>query len=128
MATVLEQYTTEEQRSVASFSSAKGLRAKDIHKEIFHVYGGKCLSRKAFHSWVKQRDERFADDEEVETEVRKWLRQQSKRLLCCRFRRTGKAMGQVYQRWCRISREILVNPFVIYLLTLPRSRWSIQRN
>jgi hypothetical protein len=33
------------------------------------VYGGKCLSRKVFHNWV---------DGEVETEVRKWLRQQSK--------------------------------------------------
>jgi hypothetical protein len=26
--------------------------AKDIHKEMFPVYGGKCLLRKAFHSWV----------------------------------------------------------------------------
>jgi hypothetical protein len=26
---------------------AKGLNAKDIHKEMFPVYGGKCLSRKA---------------------------------------------------------------------------------
>jgi hypothetical protein len=50
---------------------------------------------------------RFADDEEVETEVRKLLRQQSK-LLCCEFRRTGKAMGQVYQCWWRICREINV--------------------
>jgi hypothetical protein len=42
---------------------------------MFAVYCGKCLSRKAVHKWV---EERFADDEEVETEVRKWLRQQSK--------------------------------------------------
>jgi hypothetical protein len=28
------------------------------------------------------------------------------RLLCCGFRRTGKAMGQVYQCWWRICREI----------------------
>jgi histone-lysine N-methyltransferase SETMAR len=39
---------------------------------------------------------RFADDEEVETEMRKWLRR-SQKTLCCRFRRTGKATGQVYQ-------------------------------
>jgi hypothetical protein len=31
-----------------------------------------------------------------------------KRLLCCGFRRTGKAMGQVYQCWRRICREISV--------------------
>jgi hypothetical protein len=49
---------------------AKGLNAKDINKEMFYVYGGKCLSLKAVHTWV-------ADDEEVETEVSKWLRQQS---------------------------------------------------
>jgi hypothetical protein len=32
--------TTEEQRSVVSFSWAKGPNAKDIHKETFPVYGG----------------------------------------------------------------------------------------
>jgi hypothetical protein len=44
MATVLEECTTEDQRSVVHFLWAKGLNAKDIHKEKFHVYGGKCLS------------------------------------------------------------------------------------
>jgi hypothetical protein len=55
------------------------------------------------------------------------------RLLCCGFRRTGKATGQVYQCWWRICRERNVffhsfkyhtfyvsYPFVAYLLTLPR--------
>jgi hypothetical protein len=56
----------------------KGLNAKDIHKEMFPVYSGKCLSCKAVHNWVEKRGKLFADDEEVETEVRKWLRQQSK--------------------------------------------------
>jgi hypothetical protein len=77
MVTVLEDCTTEEQRSVVRFFSAKGLNAKDINKEMFSVYGGKCLSCKAVHSWVEKRGRRFADDE-VETEERKWLRQQSK--------------------------------------------------
>jgi hypothetical protein len=54
---------------------AKGLNAKDIHKEMFPVYGGKCLSRKEVHTWVGKRGKRFADEEEVENEVRKWLRQ-----------------------------------------------------
>jgi hypothetical protein len=35
------------------FLWAKGLNAKDIHKEIYPVYGGKCLSRKAVHNWVE---------------------------------------------------------------------------
>jgi hypothetical protein len=55
-----------------------------------------------------------------------------KRLLCCGFRRTGKAMKQVYQcRW-RLCRETnvfpgfeyhifyVLCPFVAYLLTLAR--------
>jgi hypothetical protein len=52
MATVLEECTTEEQCSVVRFLLTKGLNAKDVHKEMFPVYVGKCLSRKAFHSWV----------------------------------------------------------------------------
>jgi hypothetical protein len=56
------------------FSWANGLSAKDIHKEIFSLYGGKCLSRKTVHSWV---EEVSLMTEEVETEVRKWLRQTS---------------------------------------------------
>jgi hypothetical protein len=71
---VLEEYTIEEQRSVVRFLWAKVLNAKDVHKEIFPVYGEKCLLRKAIHKWVRKR---FADDEEVETEVRTWLIQES---------------------------------------------------
>jgi hypothetical protein len=52
MATVLEKYCTEQQRSVMRFLWAKRLDAKDIHKEIFPVYRGKCLSLKAFHNWI----------------------------------------------------------------------------
>jgi hypothetical protein len=32
----------------------KGLNAKDIHKEMLPIYGGKCLSRKVFHNWVEK--------------------------------------------------------------------------
>jgi hypothetical protein len=42
--TVLEEYATEYQNSVVGFLWAKGLSAKDIHKEMFPVYGGKYLS------------------------------------------------------------------------------------
>jgi hypothetical protein len=51
MATVLE-YITEEQRSVVRFLWVKGLNAKDIYKEIFPLYDGKCLSGKAVDNWV----------------------------------------------------------------------------
>jgi hypothetical protein len=79
MATVFEEYTIEVQRCLCVFFLwAKGLNAKDIHMEMLPIYDGKCLSRKAVHNLVEKRDKRFADDEKVETEVRKWLRQQSK--------------------------------------------------
>jgi hypothetical protein len=55
-------YTTVEQPSLVRFLWAKWLNAKDIHKEVFPVYGGECFSRKALHnrdvqkSWMmKQR-------------------------------------------------------------------------
>jgi hypothetical protein len=72
---------------------AKGLNAEDIHKEMFRVYGGKYLSRKAVHDWVdkfSQGPSKVADDartgaEAAETTV--------ERLLCCGFRRTGNAMS-----------------------------------
>jgi hypothetical protein len=53
MVTVLEECTTKEQCCCALFLWAEGLNAKDIHKEIFPVYGGKCLSRQAVHNWVE---------------------------------------------------------------------------
>jgi hypothetical protein len=77
MATVFEACSTEEQSSVVGFLWAKGLSAKDIHKEMFPVYGGKCLSRKSVHKWIEKRGKRFTDDKEVEAGVLKWLRQQS---------------------------------------------------
>jgi hypothetical protein len=60
------------------FLREKGLNSKDIYKEIFPVYGGKCLSRKEDRNWVEKRGKGFADEEEVETEVQKWPRQQSR--------------------------------------------------
>jgi hypothetical protein len=59
------------------FSLVKGLCANDIHKEMFPICGGKCLLRKALHSWVEKRSKRFAVDEDVEMVLRYWLRQQS---------------------------------------------------
>jgi transposase len=54
MAAVREKYTTEEQPYVVRFLWAKGLSVKHIHKKIFPVYGGNCLSRKAVQNWVEK--------------------------------------------------------------------------
>jgi hypothetical protein len=55
-----------------------------------------------------------------------------KRLLCYGFRRTGKAMGQVYQYWSRNNfcfrleyhMFYFLYPFVTHLLTLSRTMTS----
>jgi hypothetical protein len=73
MATMLEERITEEQRSVVLSLLAKGLNAKDIHKEIIPVYGGKCLSRKAVHSWVEKFSEGRSKITDDETEMWKCL-------------------------------------------------------
>jgi hypothetical protein len=68
---------------VSRFLWAKGLNAKVIHKEMFPPYVGKCMSRK-----------RIADDKEVETEVQKWLRQQSKYFYAAGFDALIKRWGK----------------------------------
>jgi hypothetical protein len=91
---------------LCSFSWEKGISAKDIHEEIFPVNGGKCLSCKAVHNCVEkfsQGRSKVADDARPGAEL---TETRVKRLLCCGFRRTGKAMGQVYQCWWRIGREL----------------------
>jgi hypothetical protein len=55
MATVLEECTTKEQRSVVHFFLwTKWLKAKDIHKKMFPAYSKKCMSHKAVHNWVEK--------------------------------------------------------------------------
>jgi hypothetical protein len=133
MATVFEDSNIEEQRSVLLFLWTEGLSAKDIHKEMFPVYGGKCVSRKAVHSWVEKFSQGLSKVADYTLPSAEMDETTVKRLLCCGFRRTGKAMGQVYRCWWRICREISVSfssfeyhmlyvvyPFVTYLLTLPR--------
>jgi hypothetical protein len=54
MVTVLKSISLKSSVQLCIFLWAKGLYAKDIHKEIFPVYGGKCLSHTAAHNWVKE--------------------------------------------------------------------------
>jgi hypothetical protein len=57
---------------VRSILWEKGLNAKNIHKEMFPLYGGKCLSRKAVHNGVEtfsQGRSRVADDARPGAEV-----------------------------------------------------------
>jgi hypothetical protein len=49
MATELDGVLPKSSVLLFTFLWAKGLNAKDIHKEMFPVYDGKCLSGKAVH-------------------------------------------------------------------------------
>jgi hypothetical protein len=92
MTTVLEGCTTEEQRSVVRFLWAKGLNAKNIHTEIFCVYGMKCLSHKAVHNWVEEYPQgrsKVADDARPGSPVETATEAKTSTL---RFRRTSKAV------------------------------------
>jgi hypothetical protein len=104
------------------FCAGKRTQCKGYHKEIFTVYGGKCLSCKAVHNWVEKCDKHFAHDERVETEVAETT---VERLLCCRFRLTGKAMGEMYQCWWRICREICSPGSNVTYFTFYNHLWPI---
>jgi hypothetical protein len=53
MATVLEECIPKSNVLLCVFFVCeKGRNAKDIHKEMFPVYGRECLSRKTVHNWV----------------------------------------------------------------------------
>jgi hypothetical protein len=54
MATVLEECNIGEQRFVMRFLWAKELNVKDIYKEMFALYNGKYLSRKAVLNWAEK--------------------------------------------------------------------------
>jgi hypothetical protein len=54
MATVLEECSTNSNILLCVFVRQKGLSAKEIHREIFPAYGGKCLLCKAVHNRVEK--------------------------------------------------------------------------
>jgi hypothetical protein len=120
--------TTEKQRSVLRLLWAKWHNTKNIHEEIFLLTVGSVCRVKRFTTgrqafrWLRRGWNGGSKVPEIIV----------RRLLCCGFRRSGKAIGQVYQCWWRICREINVSsrfeyhmfyvlqPFVSYLLILPR--------
>jgi hypothetical protein len=94
MATVLEGCTTEEQR----FGAGQKDSMQRINKYLLFTVGRICRVMR-FNIGSK----RYADDEEVETDV-EVTETTVKRLLFC----IGKATAQFYQCWWRICREINV--------------------
>jgi hypothetical protein len=86
MVTMHEECTIEEKHSVVLFLWAKGLNAKDIRKEMFMV--GSVRHVKQFTIGLGNYhfgDKSFANDEEIEMEVQKRLRQHSKDIYAVGF-------------------------------------------
>ena len=65
MAAPLNTCTTIKQRGVVQFLCAKGMAAKDIHKEMLPMYGEHCLSRQAVHNWVQKFSEGRTSIEDI---------------------------------------------------------------
>jgi hypothetical protein len=81
MATVLEECITEKQRSVVYFCGQKDSMQRIFITKYFLFTVGSVCRVKRFTSGSRNchlGSKGFTEDEEVETEVRKWLRQQSK--------------------------------------------------
>jgi hypothetical protein len=53
MATMLEKFLTEEQHSVVNFLWAKGLNAKNIHKDVLPVYDRSVCRVKRFTTGLR---------------------------------------------------------------------------
>jgi hypothetical protein len=92
MATALEGCSTEEQRSFVRFFGQRYLM-NNIHKDMCPVDGGTHLSRKEVQNWIVKLSQGRSEVADNETEVRKWLRQQSKDFCVAGF----DAMRQVCQ-------------------------------
>jgi hypothetical protein len=119
MATVLEEYTNEEQISAVRFSWEKDSMQRIFIKKCFlFTVGSVCRVKWSTAGWQTFRWWRRGWNGGVE--VGETL---VERLQCCGFRCTSKAMGQVYQYGWRIREGINVFPgssnicftFYIYL-------------
>jgi hypothetical protein len=107
MAAMLDDYTAEEQNSVVRFFCGQNDSMERIFtKKCFLFKVGRVCRVKRFTPGSRNSLKDFRKSqmmpvaEVAETTVKKLLR--------LGIRRTGKAMGQVYQCWWRICREINV--------------------
>jgi hypothetical protein len=103
---------------------AKGMAAKDIHKEMLPMYGEHCLSRQAVSNWVQKGEKVSKTNIEL---VGRW------RLQRPRFPATCEMVGQVFKFVWRLCLKINVvcmslppfvsfqSLFVTYLLTFSRT-------
>jgi hypothetical protein len=61
---------------------------------MFPVYGGKCLLRNAVHNWFEKFSQGRSQGVDDATEVRNWLRQQSKAFYAAEFEALVKRLDK----------------------------------
>jgi hypothetical protein len=122
MVTMLEECGTEEQHSVVRFYGQNYSIQRIFMKKCFLFMVGSVCRLKRFSLGGKC----FADDEEVEMEVRNWLRQQSERghikrvcLSCQRSRKSPLIMSLVTS----VGTDVLNQPHR-YFLVCVNSAWG----
>jgi hypothetical protein len=93
--------SAEEQRSVVRFWWAKGLDAKDIHKEIIPVYGGTVCRVNRFTTGSRNSLKDVRKSQMMPDQVRKWLRQQSKDFCAAGFDALVERWVTCCQCWWR---------------------------
>jgi hypothetical protein len=97
---MLEEYAIEEQRSVMRCCGQKDSLQRIFIKKCFLYTVGSICRLKQFTTGLKNSLKDVRNSQMMPNQVQKWLRQQ--------FRLTGEAMGQVYECWWRICRELNV--------------------
>jgi hypothetical protein len=109
MATVLDVVLPKSSELLCAFCWQKYSMQRIFIKKCFLLTVGSVCREKRFAIGLRNFPEDFRESQMTPDKVRKWLRQQSDDLYDAGgSRRTGKAMGQVYQCWRRICREINV--------------------
>jgi hypothetical protein len=119
------QYTTEEQRYVVfSCWQKDSMQRTSVEKCSLFMVGSICRVKRftsgSIHFLKDFRKSQMMPGPRAEVAEKIF-----KRLLCRGFRRTGKAMGQVYRCWWRICREINVftrfefHMFYVYIHSRP---------
>jgi hypothetical protein len=93
MATVIEECISEEHSSIVRFLWEKLPTAKDYHKNNRFLFTVRSIYRGiSVDKWGEKRGKGFADDEEFEMEMGKWLRHQSKDFYAAGF-------DELVKRW-----------------------------
>jgi hypothetical protein len=105
MATMLEAYNTEEQRSVVRISWQKDLMQRISIKKCFLFRVGSVCRAKPFRAGSRNSLMDLRKSQMMKRScVSDWGNCQ--KILCCGFLRVGKEMKQVY-RWWKICREVI---------------------